>query len=78
MKYTSESVTELVKTRWKKSEGFHPFSYRKTLPWKYVQLANKYCSSVYKELGLVQFNTEADFKNESISVIKAGLPFGLD
>ena len=83
MRYTDESVKQLVNEKINKhkksvqhTDGFHPFEYRKTFPWKYVKMANKYCSTVFKELGLVQFNSEADYKNESINVIQTALPFG--
>ena len=79
MSYTEDVkqfVTQISKD--KSEKGFHPFAYRHTLSWKQNVVLNKHCSDVISALGLVQFDTEDDVRNENISALTLPLPFSLD
>jgi len=74
---TRHMVLELKGVGRDKNAGFHPFTCRDTLPWSNVDIVNKHCRDIYRELGLTEFTNEQDLRDESISPITNSLPYAL-
>lgn len=62
---TSDTLSATAKT-----DGYHPFAFRDSLPWQTVRTIDSVCQEVYRELGYTSFNNEDDFRNHSLALMR--------
>ncbi|XP_045197675.2 carbohydrate sulfotransferase 1-like [Mercenaria mercenaria] len=55
--------------------GFHPYSYRTSLPWDIERAANKHCKGVFLALGYPVYKDENEYKN--LDIKPESLPYAL-
>ena len=81
MEMTREAETllkNLMKSGGNGKNGFHPDSYRQSLPWNTIQSTNKACLSLFNKLGLRVFKNEEEYKDMNVSVIPDTLPYTIN
>ena len=81
MEMTSDAETllkNLMKSGVNGKKGFHPDSYRQSLPWNTILSTNKVCLSVFNKLGLRVFENVEKFKDMNVSAILDTLPYTIN
>ena len=66
MVFNDDIKAMLIKTQIKPGEsrnGFHPYEYTRTLPWRLERLIYPHCKDVYEALGYPIFQNEQDYIN---------------
>ena len=63
--------------RHSEKKGFHPYSYRTTLPWETVRTVDQECAELLKQLGYTEYKSEEHLRNLSHPAAVDPLPFAV-